>query len=821
MPKSQFIDPSFIRKSGKITFLDIPVNAYHKTIEAEKANYTKADFLRIYRDMAILREFENMLLSIKIQGEYQGTKYTYPGPAHLSMGQEAAAVGQAYLLDEHDISFGSHRSHSEVLARGLVSIHKLPDETLKSIMESFMGGLTLSVVKKDKESANTKDLAMDFLLYGALAEIFARDTGFHRGMGGSMHVFFQPFGIYPNNAIVGGSAPIAMGAALFKKVNDKPGIVIANIGDGSLGCGVVFESMNFAAMDQFSYLWEKKGGLPILFNIFDNGYGMGGQTRGETMAYDFLARVGAGISPTQLHAERIDGFNPLAVIDAMKRKRDLLLKGEGPVLLDVVTYRFGGHSPSDSMSYREKSEIESWQAVDPLITFRQELIQANIAKDEEFETILAEISKRMFRLFQLAIDPVLSPYHDFQKDPNYIESIMFSNLAIEKFDDRPVDVLMPKDENPRVKQIAGKARYAFGPDGKPVPKIKQYNIRDGIFEAVIDRFYKDPTLVAYGEDVRDWGGAFAVYRGLTEALPYHRLFNSPISEAAIVSSAVGYALSGGRVLIELMYADFMGRAGDEIFNQLAKWQAMSSGLLKMPVVLRVSIGSKYGAQHSQDWVALPAHVPGLKVVFPATPYDAKGMMNAALNGTDPVVFFESQRTYDKGEEFEKAGVPEGYYEIPLGEPSIKRVGSDVTILTIGTTLYQAMDAAKILEETYHLSAEVIDARSIVPFHYEPVMASVKKTGRIVLASDACTRGSILNDFARNISELCFDDLDAPVVVVGARNWITPPYEFDAEFFPQPQWIIDAIHDKILPLKGHVSHENNSVTETIRRAKKGV
>ncbi|MDY0373577.1 MAG: thiamine pyrophosphate-dependent enzyme, partial [Candidatus Izemoplasmatales bacterium] len=229
MPKSQFIDPSFIRKSGKISFKDIPVNQYKKTIEEEKKQYSKADFLRIYRDMAILREFENMLLSIKIQGEYQGVKYTYPGPAHLSMGQESAAVGQAYLLDEHDITFGSHRSHSEVLARGLASIHKLPDGTLKSIMEDFVGGSTFAVVKKDKAQAEIKDLAMDFLLYGALAEIFARDTGFHRGMGGSMHVFFQPFGIYPNNAIVGGSAPIATGAALYKKVNDQPGIVIANI----------------------------------------------------------------------------------------------------------------------------------------------------------------------------------------------------------------------------------------------------------------------------------------------------------------------------------------------------------------------------------------------------------------------------------------------------------------------------------------------------------------------------------------------------------------------------------------------------------------
>ena len=825
MPKNLVIDPNFIRAKGKIEFTDIPVNVYNKTIEDEKKNFKKADFVRIFNDIAMLREFESMINEIKIKGEYQGFKHSYPGPAHLSMGQEAAAVGQAYILDMDDMTFGSHRSHSEVLARGLASINKLPDDKLYQIMKDFMGGETLAPVEKLNKTGNVKDLAVDFLLYGFMSEIFARRTGFHRGMGGSMHVFFLPFGIYPNNAIVGGAAPVALGAALYKKVNDKPGIVISNVGDGAVGCGVVYESMNFASMDQFRQLWEKKGGLPILFNFFNNGYGMGGQTRGETMAYDFLARLGAGVSPTQLYAERVDGFNPLAVIDAMKRKKKILVDGDGPVLLDVVTYRYGGHSPSDSMSYRTIEEVENWKQYDPIVTYRKSLVDAKIESDGKFDDILASIKERMLKLCKLAADPVESPYLDFKKDPYYVEDLMFSNGAVESMSDRKVevgkDVKIPMEENPRVKQIAGKQRYAFDEKGQLVSNMKRFNIRDGLFEAIIDRYYKDTTLTSYGEDVRDWGGAFAVYKGLTEALPYHRLFNSPISEAAIVSSAVGYGLCGGRVIVELMYADFMGRAGDEIFNQLAKWQAMSSGILKMPVVLRVSVGSKYSAQHSQDWVALPAHVPGLKVCFPVTPYDAKGLMNAALNGTDPVIFFESQRIYDKGEEFRKEGVPEGYYEIPLGEPDVKRVGSDITILTIGATLYRAMDAAKILSEKYGVEAEVIDARSIVPFNYEKVVESVKKTGRIILASDACSRGSILNDMARNISELCFDYLDAPAVVCGAQNWITPPFEFDADFFPQANWIVDYINDKILPLKGHVSTTNTSDAEAMRKAKKGV
>ncbi len=821
MPKNLVIDPNFIRAKGKIEFTDIPVNVYNKTIEDEKKNFKKDDFVRIFHDIAMLREFESMINEIKIKGEYQGFKHSYPGPAHLSMGQEAAAVGQAYILDMDDMTFGSHRSHSEVLARGLASINKLPDDKLYQIMKDFMGGETLAPVEKLNKTGNVKDLAIDFLLYGFMSEIFARRTGFHRGMGGSMHVFFLPFGIYPNNAIVGGAAPVALGAALYKKVNDKPGIVISNVGDGAVGCGVVYESMNFASMDQFRQLWEKKGGLPILFNFFNNGYGMGGQTRGETMAYDFLARLGAGVSPTQLHAERVDGFNPLAVIEAMKRKKEILVKGEGPVLLDVVTYRYGGHSPSDSMSYRTIEEVENWKQYDPIVTYRKALVDAKVQSDAKFDDTLNSIKERMLKLCKLAADPVESPYLDFKKDPYYVEDLMFSNGAVEKMEDRPVDVKMPLEENPRVKQIAGKQRYAFDEKGQLVSNMKRFNIRDALFEAIVDRYYKDPTLTSYGEDVRDWGGAFAVYKGLTEALPYHRLFNSPISEAAIVSSAVGYGLCGGRVIVELMYADFMGRAGDEIFNQLAKWQAMSSGILKMPVVLRVSVGSKYGAQHSQDWVALPAHVPGLKVCFPATPYDAKGLMNAALNGTDPVIFFESQRIYDKGEEFRKEGVPEGYYEIPLGEPDVKRVGSDITILTIGATLYKAVEAAKILSLKYGVEAEIIDARSVVPFNYEKVVESVKKTGRIVLASDACSRGSILNDMARNITELCFDYLDAPAVVCGAQNWITPPFEFDADFFPQANWIVDYINDKILPLKGHVSQINTSDAEVLRKAKKGV
>ncbi len=822
MPKEQFIDPREVRKSGKIVFGTIPVNAYNKSVNDERNNFTDDDLLRIYRDMCIIREFETMLHEIKTRNEYRGIGYNHPGPAHLSIGQEAAAVGMAYHMTVDDFIFGSHRSHGEIIAKGLSAIYQLNDDELIRIMKSHFNGSALKIVEKDFDGS-VKELAVDFLLYGILAEIFARETGFNKGLGGSMHAFFTPFGIYPNNAIVGGSGDISVGAALFKKVNCKPGIVVANIGDASMGCGPVWEGISFAAMDQFRNLWEGdyNGGLPVIFNFMNNQYGMGGQTRGETMGYDMLARVGAGVNPEMMHAERVDGYNPLAVIDAFKRKKQILEDKNGPVLLDTLTYRYSGHSPSDASSYRSKQELEAWQEVDSIKGYGEELIAAGITGQDVLERISEEVQGLIMKTTRLSVDDSLSPRMNLISDSELIGRMMFSGGSAERMDDREVETLISMEENPRVNQIRKKERFALDNEGKPVSRMKQYQLRDGIFEAIIDRFYKDPTLVAYGEENRDWGGAFAVYRGLTEALPYNRLFNSPISEGAIVGTAIGYGMAGGRVIAEIMYCDFLGRSGDEVFNQLPKWQAMSGNIIKMPVVIRVSVGSKYGAQHSQDWTSLVAHIPGLKVVFPATPYDAKGLMNSALQGTDPVIYFESQRIYDKGEYFYKEGVPEGYYEIPFGEPDIKRYGKDISILTVGATLYRAIEAADILEEKYGIAAEIIDARSLVPFNYKPVIDSVRKTGRILITGDANSRGAFLNDMAQKITDLAFDYLDAPPVVVGARNWIVPAHELEDFYFPQANWMIDAIHQRILPLDGHSISEDFSDEIIIKRSREGV
>ena len=232
----------------------------------------------------------------------------------------------------------------------------------------------------------------------------------------------------------------------------QEGLVVCNIGDGSLGCGPVWEALNYASMEQFTKLWDDahKGGLKLVFNFFNNGYGMGGQTDGETMAYGTLARVGAGINKDAMHAERVDGYNPLAVIDAYKRKRKLLEEGKGPVLLDVVTYRYVGHSTTDASTYRTKEEIESWQAQDAIANYRNQLIDAGVATDAQLTAIEDSIKNDITEILKITIDDTVSPRADLKKDPDAIRGFNFSNERIEVCAEGEPDVLMPLAENPRV-----------------------------------------------------------------------------------------------------------------------------------------------------------------------------------------------------------------------------------------------------------------------------------------------------------------------------------------------------------------------------------
>lgn len=821
MPKSIVVDPQEVRRPGSLTITPIDVNPYVADLEAERGRRGDARLLDAYRDMVLVREFESMLDAIKRQGAYEGIAYTHAGPAHLSIGQEAAAVGQAMELGIDDVILGSHRSHGEIIAKGLAAIREGDEVWLESVMSGYLDGEVLQAVEKHLEADGMRERATQFLLYGLLAEVFGRRTGFNRGLGGSMHAFFPPFGVFPNNAIVGGSAGIAAGVALRRKVANEGGIVVANLGDGSTGCGPVWEALNFSAMGQFGSLWEepRRGGLGVVFFFMNNFYAMGGQTIGETMAYERLARIGAGLNHHNLHAITVDGNDPLAVADAMAGAREAIAMGTGPVLLDVQCYRQSGHSPSDASTYRERDEMALWRAVDPITEFGDRLVAAGVLDEDRRAAIAASTVAAVRAVTAVATDLEASPRLDLVDDPDAIARLMFHDTVIDLSRTVAGDVLMPVEETGRGRALAERSRSGIV-DGERISPSKAIQVRDALFEAIAAHAVADDRLVIYGEENRDWDGAFAVYRGLTELLPIHRLFNAPISEAAIVASAVGYAMAGGRALVELMYADFIGRAGDEILNQMAKWTAMSGGTLKVPVVLRVSVGSKYGAQHSQDWSGLIASVPGLKVVYPATAHDAKGLMASALASDDPVVFFESQRLYDQPEVLRPEGVPAEYYRTPIGVPHLVRDGDDLTILTIGPTLWPALEAADLLQERHGRSAAVVDARTLVPFDHGPVLESVRRTGRLLVVADACERGSFANTLAAELSTLAFDDLDAPVAVLGARNWITPPAELERHYFPSAEWILDVVHQRMFPLAGHVPVTDRSVEEQQRLARLG-
>ena len=799
MSKRPFIDPDRVRQSGFLKFQSIPVNRYQLAGEQDVPDLSERDFLQVYEDMLLIREFELMIEALRTKGHYQGIDCSYNGPAHLSVGQEATAVGMAYELGASDFLFGSHRSHGEILAKGLSVIHHSLTSDLLSTIEHYQGGKIYHALDHAELGLKDEEKPICFLIYGLLSEILGRSTGFNGGIGGSMHAFFTPWGIYPNNAIVGASVSLAVGAALSKKVHLQPGVVVASIGDASLACGPVWEALMFAAMDQFRLLWDEqhRGGLPLIVNVVDNQYGMGSRTCGETAGYQIPARIGAALNPEQFHAERIDGCDPLAVIDAYRRKRRLIAEGKGPVLLDVLTYRLSSHSGEDSSAYRSSEEEEAWRQQDPLSSFQQRIVKNGYATKTELEERRMLVRGWIRACLQVAVRSELSPDWAPASVVPHMEQSIFPGYCSQNPSASASKPAVYKEmaANSRVQELH---RIRQSDDDR----FSLLTISDVLFESVLQRCYQDSELIVYGEECRDWGGAFGVYRGLKESLPYHRLFNTSISEAAIVGSAVGYAMCGGKVLIEIMYADFLTRAADELMNQLPKWQGMSAGQFHLSVIIRIAVGQEGGPQHAQDWSGLLTAIPGLQVVYPVTPYDAKGLLNTAFRLSTPVLFFESQQLYQQTEIFHRGEIPGESYEIPFGEPACRREGTDLTILTVGAVLYRALEAAEQLTKRWSVSAEVIDIRSLVPLNYGPLVASVKKTGRVLIVGDAAERSSFLKELAANLTQLAFHQLKEAPVVVGARDWIVPRGGNSVYCFPQKETILDAVHQRLLPLTNY-------------------
>jgi len=321
--------------------------------------------------------------------------------------------------------------------------------------------------------------------------------------------------------------------------------------------------------------------------------------------------------------------------------------------------------------------------------------------------------------------------------------------------------------------------------------MREIEYREAIKEAVIEEMDRDKSVFLIGEDIGVYGGAFRAYKGLLEKYGPERVINTPISEISIVGAGVGAALTGQRPITELMFIDFTTLAMDQIVNQAAKIRYMTGDSLNVPMVIRTQGGAGRGvaAQHSQSLEAWFYHVPGLKVVMPATSYDVKGLLKTAIRDDNPVVFLEHKMIYlIKGE------VPEEEYTIPFGEADIKREGSDITIVAYSNMLFKSLEAAKELEKD-GISCEVVDPRTLVPLDIDTIIDSVKKTGRLVVVTEACKRGSVASDISAKVTEKAFDWLDAPVKIVAGLN--TPiPYNSTLEqaSIPHSKDIIAAVKD---------------------------
>ncbi|MBA4387986.1 MAG: pyruvate dehydrogenase, partial [Verrucomicrobia bacterium] len=529
--------------------------------------------------------------------------------------------------------------------------------------------------------------------------------------------------------------------------------------DGAYANGVVLESLNWAAQAQFTnhLAKDKAFGLPVIYLVVNNHYGMTGRADDEVAGVEFIARRAAGFADNNMNAEVVNGMDIMAVRDAVKRASELCRKGEGPVLLELDTYRYYGHSLSDPrVEYRTKEEEASWKDVDAIDTFAKQLLENKVLTQKTYEALVKKVQDRNARAAAKAVasaDPV----------PADVIKYMYTDTVETTVPEKYTKVTIIK-KKPEIKRADGKLSY-----------------KDALKEALFEEMMRDNRVIHYGEDVADYGGAFKLTKDLLEAFGRQRMFNSPISEAAICGTAVGAAMAGLRPVVELMYMDFALMASDQISNQAAKWHYMSGAKAELPMVIRASVGGGkgYGGQHSQTLESVFAHIPGLYVAYPSTPYDAKGMLKSAIRDNNPVMFVESQLLYNV-----KGDVPETDYLVPLGLADVKRQGKDLTIVSWGPAVHDALKAADMLAAEKKLSVEVIDVRSLVPLDIETIIASVKKTGRCVVASQAIHIGSFTGEIASTIMEKAFDYLDAPVIRIGAKNGIAPQsHILEAAFLP--------------------------------------
>jgi 2-oxoisovalerate dehydrogenase E1 component len=564
-----------------------------------------------------------------------------------------------------------------------------------------------------------------------MAEVLGKSGGYCKGKGGSMHIADVAHGNLGATGIVGGNIPVAVGAGLAQKLKKTDSVVVCFFGDGASNTGNFHESLNMAS------LWD----LPVVFVVENNLYAMSVPWDNASK----LPRISERAKAYGIPGETVDGMNVLKVRKAVAEAVSRARSGKGPSIIECMTYRYYGHSHSDPRAYRTREEEKEFRDKDPIKQLNRDMAAIGFLEEGEFEQLEEAVEEKLDQAMHFSED---SP----PPDPNQIETDVFAPLKT-----TPADVAAEQ-----------KLRANIRTD----ENMREISYAQALVEAMREEMLRDETVFVMGEDVGLYGGAYGATRGLFEEFGEERVIDTPISEATIGGAAVGAAMAGMRPIAEIMYVDFTPLAMDQIANQGAKNRYMFGGKTSVPMVIRSEggAGRAIAAHHSQSLESLWTHFPGIYVVMPSTPYDAKGLLKTAIRDDNPVMFIEHKMLYK-----EKGPVPEEDYIIPFGVADIKRPGKDLTIVTYSRMVLRSLEAAELLAKE-GIDVEVIDLRTLNPLDMDTIVASIQKTGRFVGVTEAYENTSFINEVMARVNEQAFDWLDAPMVRVAAANVPVPRAE---------------------------------------------
>ncbi len=564
-----------------------------------------------------------------------------------------------------------------------------------------------------------------------MAEVLGKSGGYCKGKGGSMHIADVEHGNLGATGIVGGNIPVAVGAALAQKLQKTDSVVVCFFGDGAANTGNFHEGLNMASV------WD----LPVVFVVENNKYAMSVPFANASKLQNIAERACAYGIP----GETVDGMDVLKVRQAVSKAVERARKGDGPSIVECKTYRYYGHSHSDPRAYRTREEEAEFRAKDPIKGLESDLEEIGMVKEEEVEALEEQVQDKLDTAMAYSTE---SP----SPDPSELTTDVFAPSNVSE-----ADILAEKELREQVRNSSD---------------MRELSYSQALSEAMREEMLRDDKVFLMGEDIGLYGGAYGATRGLFEEFGGERVIDTPISEATIGGAAVGAAMCGMRPVAEIMYVDFTPLAMDQIANQGGKNRYMFGGKTKVPMVVRTEggAGRAIAAHHSQSLESLWTHFPGIYVVMPSTPYDAKGLLKTAIRDDNPVMFIEHKMLYK-----EKGPVPEEEYLIPFGVADVKREGHDLTIVTYSRMVLRALEAAEVLAKE-GIDAEVIDLRTLVPLDMDTIAASIQKTGRFVGVTEAYENSSFINEVMARVNEEVFDWLDAPMVRVAAANVPVPRAE---------------------------------------------